>query len=305
MGTSRLKTRRRQDQGLKWPRILIAIFSTIGLIDTGSITLHRWGILGPLSCLGGADACNKVLNSPWGSFLLGNNINIPLSLIGFISYLVTVALALFPLIPSINEKKNNIYRRTWLGLFIISCLMSSFSLMLIGIMIFKIKAICLFCILSAILSCSIFLLSLKGGSWEDRGELIFRSFLIYILVILATLIWSSSIDPNKKEITLKGTPPAVISQSNPFKISLAKHLTTKGFVMYSAYWCPHCHDQKELFGKEASKELTIIECAKDGLNNQADLCELKGISGYPSWEIDGSIESGVKDLAELKKKSNF
>ena len=73
--------------------------------------------------------------------------------------------------------------------------------------------------------------------------------------------------------------------------------------MYSAYWCPHCHDQKELFGKEASQQLQVVECAADGQNNQADLCRSKGLEGFPSWEINGEIESGVTSrdtLAELR-----
>ena len=49
MGSTRLVSRRRQDQGLKWPRIAMAVLATIGLIDTGSITLKRWGLLGDLT----------------------------------------------------------------------------------------------------------------------------------------------------------------------------------------------------------------------------------------------------------------
>ena len=52
--------------------------------------------------------------------------------------------------------------------------------------------------------------------------------------------------------------------------------------MYNAYWCPHCHDQKEMFGKEATEKLNLVECAKDGFNNKRDLCEAKGITGFPT-----------------------
>ena len=69
--------------------------------------------------------------------------------------------------------------------------------------------------------------------------------------------------------------------------------------MYSAYWCPHCHDQKQLFGKEAVKELKVVECAKDGKDNNYKLCQTKGIEGFPSWEINGEIYSGTRDLNDL------
>ena len=72
MGTSRLKSRRRQDPGFKWARIAMAFLATLGLIDTGSITLNRWGVLGALSCPGGAEGCDKVLNSVWGTIFATN-----------------------------------------------------------------------------------------------------------------------------------------------------------------------------------------------------------------------------------------
>ena len=81
MGPSRLKSRRRQDLGSKWARVAIAILSTVGVIDTGSITLNKWGIIGNLNCPGGLGGCDKVLNSPWGTFFQTNNFSIPLSLI--------------------------------------------------------------------------------------------------------------------------------------------------------------------------------------------------------------------------------
>jgi len=75
--------------------------------------------------------------------------------------------------------------------------------------------------------------------------------------------------------------------------------------MYTAYWCPHCHEQKELFGKEAAAKIKMVECAPDGYKSQAELCETKGVKGYPSWEIDGKIDSGAKPLAKLADLSGY
>ena len=48
-----LKTlNRRNKKDLKWPKIIIAILSTIGIVDTGSITLKNWGLFTSLSCPG-------------------------------------------------------------------------------------------------------------------------------------------------------------------------------------------------------------------------------------------------------------
>ena len=307
MASARLTSRRRQDLGSKWARVTIAILSTVGVIDTGSITLKRWGLIGNLDCLGGLEGCDKVLNSPWGTILQTNNFSIPLSLLGLISYLVILLMAIFPLLPILKNQKSNISKFTWWGSFYISTSTFIFSLILISVMIFKIKAFCFYCILSCLISLSLLVLNLFGGGWEDYGKLFFRGFLMSVAVLLAGLIWSSSVDPSTKKVSniIQGMPPAVIALSSPEKIKLAEHLTNEGAVMYNAYWCPHCHDQKEMFGKEATKKLNLVECAKDGFNNKRELCEAKGITGFPSWEINGSIESGVKSLEELARISNY
>lgn len=307
MGSSRLKSRRRQDLGSKWARVAIAILSTVGVIDTGSITLNKWGLIGNLNCLGGLEGCDKVLNSPWGNIIQTNTYSIPLSLVGLISYFLILLMAILPLIPILKNKNNNISKFAWWGSFYISISTFVFSLILISVMIFKIKAFCFFCLLSCLISFSLLLLSVVGGGWEDYGKLFFRGFVMSVAVLLAGLIWSSSVDPSTKEVSnnIQGMPPAVIAISSPEKIKLAEHLTQEGAVMYNAYWCPHCHDQKELFGKVAAEKLNLVECAKDGFNNKRELCEAKGITGFPSWEINGSIDSGVKSLKELAELTNY
>ncbi len=85
---------------------------------------------------------------------------------------------------------------------------------------------------------------------------------------------------------------------------LAQHLSTTGSVMYGAYWCPHCADQKAIFG-DAVNQITYIECAADGDNAQPQLCTNKGIKGYPTWEIGGQLHPGVKSLQELATLSGF
>ena len=60
----------------------------------------------------------------------------------------------------------------------------------------------------------------------------------------------------------------VTSESTKESIVLAKFLKNNGVVKYSAYWCPNCLDQSELFGKEAYKELNVVEWARDGKNSQ-------------------------------------
>ena len=71
----------------------------------------------------------------------------------------------------------------------------------------------------------------------------------------------------------------VTSESTSETIELAKYLNDNGVVKYSAYWCPNCLNQSELFGKQAYRELNVVECARDGINSQTQLCIDKKIKG--------------------------
>ena len=91
----------------------------------------------------------------------------------------------------------------------------------------------------------------------------------------------------------------VTSESTKETIEFAKYLKDSGVIKYSAYWCPNCLNQSELFGKQAYKELNVVECANDGKNSQTQLCIDKKIKGFPSWEINGKIILGLLTLEEL------
>jgi uncharacterized membrane protein len=276
----------------------MAVLATIGVIDTATITLNRWGVIGNLSCPGGAEGCDKVLNSPWGS-VFGQ----PLSLFGFLAYGAVLVMAVLPLLLK-GEARTTINGLSWWGLFLLSAGMAIFSLVLVGVMAFQIKAFCTFCLMSAAISLALFVLSLIGGEWEDTGALFFRGVLTVLAVGLIGLGWATSM--NRPEATTgPGMPIPVTSASTPATLALAEHLTATGAAMYSAYWCPHCHDQKQLFGKEASAKLKIIECAPDGRNSQAALCASKNIQGFPTWEIKGQLDSGQKTLAQLAALSGY
>ncbi|MBI5148059.1 hypothetical protein HZA33_00075 [Candidatus Pacearchaeota archaeon] len=83
--------------------------------------------------------------------------------------------------------------------------------------------------------------------------------------------------------------------SDQFKEQLAKCLTEKGTVMYGAYGCSHCKEQKEMFG-DAFQFINYVECTQ-----QAELCEATGITGYPTWKINNTLYPGSTTLGELQR----
>lgn len=86
---------------------------------------------------------------------------------------------------------------------------------------------------------------------------------------------------------------------------LALHLKKINAKMYGAYWCPHCTQQKEIFGKSAIQSINYIECDPRGENAKPNLCKAAKITGYPTWEINGKQYVGVQSLEELSKSSGY
>ncbi len=81
--------------------------------------------------------------------------------------------------------------------------------------------------------------------------------------------------------------------------AFAKCLTEKGAVMYGAYWCPHCQNQKKLFGG-AFSYVNYVECTKDPKK-----CEAAQVKGYPTWTFkNGQRIEGEASFAALSEKSS-
>lgn len=87
-------------------------------------------------------------------------------------------------------------------------------------------------------------------------------------------------------------------------VGFAKCLTEKNTTMYGAYWCPHCQNQKRVFGKEAFKSIHYVECDENGYQGNPQLCAEKGVKRFPTWEFgDGSKVEGELTPEQLAEKT--
>jgi hypothetical protein len=84
----------------------------------------------------------------------------------------------------------------------------------------------------------------------------------------------------------------------------AKCLTNNGVKMYGAYWCPHCNNQKKMFG-DSWKYINYIECSLPNRAGQTEFCKQAGIRAYPTWEFkNGERIEGELTLEQLSQYSN-
>lgn len=327
---STISSRRRRTPWIhRWSRPLIGGIAILGALNTLYLTATRL-LGGDAACP--TDGCQQVLSSRYATlFGEGNAIafgdGIPLALFGLIAYIVMAGLALGPLLINSETSKNlrlTWEKRTWFFLFLGATAMMLFSGYLMFIMATEfvipngLKAICIYCIVSAIFATTIFILTVIGKAWEDRGQLIFSGLILGIITILATLIVFAprpvapdgyNISDNTGKVYFSIQEPSSASE-----IALAKHLKSVGAVMYGAHWCGHCYEQKKLFGVEALKDLPYVECDPKGVDADPNLCQTKfkeaeqqtkNRVGFPTWEIKGKFYSGTRGLSELAKYSGY
>lgn len=83
----------------------------------------------------------------------------------------------------------------------------------------------------------------------------------------------------------------------------AKCLTEQGAKFYGAYWCPHCENQKGMFGNSIDY-VNYIECSLPNRAGQTEECRQAEIESYPTWEFqDGKRVSGVMSFEQLSQNS--
>jgi hypothetical protein len=85
--------------------------------------------------------------------------------------------------------------------------------------------------------------------------------------------------------------------------AFAKCLGTKQAKMYGAFWCPHCAEQKELFGG-SFKHAPYIECGITGQQGIQQVCKDAGIQRFPTWIFaNGTRTEGKKSLEYLSDQT--
>ena len=132
--------------------ITAAILTLIGIIDASYLTYHHLKReLVPCSIVSG---CETVLTSVYAEFY-----GIPLAAFGLAAYLAALILA-------ISAFWGN--RKLWFLFGLQVCLMAIFTIWLLYLQAFVINAFCQFCLLSASVTFTLFIIALISKFWRFR-----------------------------------------------------------------------------------------------------------------------------------------
>ncbi|MGH7400101.1 MAG: vitamin K epoxide reductase family protein [Candidatus Rokuibacteriota bacterium] len=258
------------------PDLLLLGLAAAGFAIAAYLTWLKWSGGAAAFCLSGS-GCDIVQSSRYGTLL-----GVPTALWGVPLYAALGALAVLGL-----------RRSRWVWAVYLAAAGVGFSIYLTAVSALVIRAACAYCLASAGI----------------------------MLAILVVLLWRRAALPGRRPGLAAFLPGALAAAvlvpvaaafiyampaggGAGFEGALARHLRENGAVMYGAYWCPHCTEQKALFG-DAALDVPYVECAADGVNGRPDLCEKAGVKAFPTWIMGTERREGIQSLSALATFSRF
>ena len=257
------------------PDVLVIGLAAAGFAIAAYLTWLKWSGGTAAFCLSGS-GCDVVQASRYGELL-----GVPTALWGALLYVAIGVLAVLGLTA-----------KRWTWAFYLAAAGVGVSFYLTAISVLVLGVTCAYCLASGVVT----------------------------VALLGVLLWRRASLPGRRKLAslLPGAVAAAVlaplgaafvfampqGGGAGFEAALARHLREKGAVMYGAYWCPHCTEQKALFG-DAAKDLPYVECDPKGLNARPDLCQKAGVKSFPTWVLGDQRREGVQSPQALADFSKF
>ena len=260
-----------------WP---LWVLSILGMALSGYLSLTAFNGESVKGCSVGS-ACDIVLSSQWARTL-----GLPTAFWGFLTYTALAAIAFV-------KRQDRHWQLAWT----VSLFGLLFSAYLTTISMTVLHAACPYCLTSLGLMTAIFALvtwqrpsSMTRFSW---GPWLTRTAPVAVALI------------GLLHLNYTGVLGQAQSPEDPVARALAEHLSRVDAKFYGAQWCPHCQNQKALFGA-AAKRLPYIECSPEGRTAPvAQVCVDADIKSYPTWIIYGKRYEDVLTMQDLAAITKF
>jgi uncharacterized membrane protein len=259
-----------------WPIFALAV---IGMGLSGYLTYSAWTLNQLAGCTEGS-ACDIVLSSPWATLF-----GMPTSFWGFLTYALLAAIAW-------NKRTPAQWKTAWF----VALFGVLYSLYLTLISFYSLDAACPYCLTSLGIMAAIFAVAscqrpqMVGFSW---GPWLAKTIGTAVVVVVAL------------HLHYAGYWGKTAAAEDPWIRGLATHLTKIDAKFYGASWCPHCKQQKEMFGSSVDR-VPYIECSPGGPRAPvAQACKDARIESYPTWIIKGQRYGGTQTLEALAQFSEY
>lgn len=297
------------------PFRVISILAGLGALETLYLTLSKptevlCSAAGPLS------GCSTVLSSEWATFF-----GVPLSLLGCAAYSTVATLAAIAASRrdgGLDERDDPTTRTIRAALLGGGIVLATSSAFLMYILFTQFPGdLCPYCLTSASLSAALLLAALRGYSGRELATAAVPATTLLGTAALVLAFNFSAISTSNASgyVEVPYTEPPVSSTSTPEAIALAKRLRDAGARMYGAFWCSHCFDQKEAFGREAMAFFPYVECYPDGFRRGVEIAPacaaVEELKGFPTWVIGGrklegeqTFEVLVAEVERVEKSSS-
>jgi uncharacterized membrane protein len=264
--------------GPNWPLLAVSI---LGIVLTAYLSWTALTGTAVQGCSAGG-GCDAVLTSRWATLL-----GLPTAVWGLLAY---IGLAAISFVPRADRQWTYAFTAAFFGV--------CYSVYLTVVSLTILQAACPYCLTSLALMSATLVLVL----WQRPAAMAQRSWTRLIAPrgalagVVILLLHGGYVAPQ----------PEALGPEDPVVRALAEHLSEEDAVFYGASWCPHCQEQKRLFGSSAER-LPYVECSPGGRNApQSPSCSRAGIQTYPTWIIDGRpIVGQVLTLAQLAQATGF
>jgi uncharacterized membrane protein len=252
---------------------LVAVLALAGLAVAGYLAWLKWSGGTPLFCTAGT-GCDIVQASRYATIL-----GAPTAFWGALGYAVILGLALV-----------GFDRARWQAAFVVAAAGFGFSAYLTYLSLFELGTTCVWCLGSTLIM-TVLVIALAARRPAPRasgaGLTVLGLVCAGFAIVAGAFVFAGAAAP-----------------ATPYQQALAQHLANSGATFYGAFWCPHCQEQKALFGGAAGS-LPYVECDPKGVNAQTARCEGANVRVFPTWVIGAERREGVLSLEELARVSGF
>lgn len=284
----------------------VAALSTLGALETGYLAFMSL-THGQVACPIDGASCTTILSSSY-AYLWDT---IPLSLLGCVAYSSVAGLAWlgtqgvdsFPGIMGDGNSPMIQIKKTLLGG---GVLLGSTSLYLLYILTTVFSGeVCPWCLGSMALSFCIAILLASSSTSQDLEDAAVpgAGLMAATVLMLSVGLGNPNASVAGSRITrLDFKEPEITNESSDLAIRVARRLKKSGAEMFGAFWCGHCYEQKQAFGKEAMQDFPYVECFPDGWYQGVEMassCKAESLNGFPTWVIGGKKLEGEQSLQDL------